>query len=472
MDTAAPACARQRRGLRRALWLLACLCIGLPLLALAIGNLWLGSSSGRSWLAARITAATTLDSSIGGASWSPWNGAILRDVRIEQPAILRDAVGWPLAEIATLRARPAWLASLRGRLTLAEIELENPRIVLPVQLLSHFVQSPPPAVEPPPDPQPEPAIQPAPSPEPPAAAPPLPTEPGPPPEAAAASPAPDRRPTSWIRVRKGSFRLVFAGMETALIEVPDIRGDFPIAGGPATALLGTGPLEIFGQNGHARLQAPLTWQEPMLTFGPVETEEGGLKLKLAAGIVRASGLPLHVEINLPEQAPPALALAGGRGRAGRLSADFRFRGLLLSPATWESDFVTRASDCSLELGSQQSHFGLGGCLAVLRRGVVSCVDARLIGDELSFLANGTVLPDGRAAAVLRVVAAPETALSMSSRLFPGIRNAPSFTELGTPQRVAIDLEAFGTLGDLSLRFGRDGPVMEFQDALSQPAASQ
>jgi len=474
METAAPAPARQRRGLRRAAWLLACLCIGLPLLGFGLGNAWLGSTSGRGWLAARITAATTLESSIGGASWSPWKGATLRNVRIEQPAALRDATGWPLAEIATLRARPAWLACLRGRLTIAEIELRNPRIVLPVQLLSHFAQSPPETLGNPPSPQPEPATRPEPEPpQPPVAAPAAPTQVNAPPAPSAAGPAVvDRRPTSWIRIRDGSFKLVFAGMETALIEMPEISGDFPIAGGPATARLHTGRMEILGQAALQPLQAPLTWQEPMLGFGPVETDEGDLKIKLAARIARTSGLPLHLEINLPEQVPPTLNIAGGRAGSQRLAADLRFRGLLLSPTTWEADFITRASEVGVMLDGQPSHFGLGGCLAVMRRGVVSCVDARLIGDELSFLANGSILPDGRAAAVLRVVAAPDTALKISSKLFPGIRSAPSFTALSTPQRVAIDLEAFGTLGDLSLRFGHEGPLMEFQDALNQPAASQ
>jgi hypothetical protein len=475
METAAPAPARRRRGLRRALWLLAGFSLGLPLLVFGLGNLWLASDWGRGCLAARITAATTLEASIGGASWSPWNGATLRDLRIEQPTVLRAAVGSPLLEVAILRARPAWLASLRGRLTLAELDLQKPRIVLPVQLLTHFARDQTPAAEEPaPDSEPEPETQPAPEPqEPPLAALPPPAPPDAAP-GAIVTPAPlpaDPRPTTWLRIRDGSFKLVTATMAGALIEVPGINGDLPIAGGPAGADIAIGRLEILGQALLPPLQAPLIWQEPVLKIGPVSTGQDGMNLNFAARIARAGGLPLQVELQIPEQAFPGLDVAGGRAEAGQIAADFRFRGLLLAPTTWESDFITRASDINLALQGQPTHFGIGGCLAVLRRGVISCVDARLIGDDLSFLANGTILHDGRAAAVLRIVSAPETATNLSRRLLPGIDDAPAFTELSTPQRVALDLEAFGRLGELDLRFGREGAVVGFQDALTPPTRS-
>ncbi|RYD29468.1 MAG: hypothetical protein EOP86_21680 [Verrucomicrobiaceae bacterium] len=89
---------------------------------------------------------------------------------------------------------------------------------------------------------------------------------------------------------------------------------------------------------------------------------------------------------------------------------------------------------------------------------MSCVDARIVGDQLSLLGNATILSDGTAAGVLRIVAPPETTVSMVNRFFPGLQAPPAYSSMSTPQRVALDVEASGSIGDIRIRLGKNGPL--------------
>jgi hypothetical protein len=82
----------------------------------------------------------------------------------------------------------------------------------------------------------------------------------------------------------------------------------------------------------------------------------------------------------------------------------------------------------------------------------------MISDELSLLGNATIFADGRAAGAARAVASPESAAALAKRIYPSVAGTRSLTPLGTPQRAAFDLEAFGNCNQLFLRLGKDGPL--------------
>lgn len=147
-----------------------------------------------------------------------------------------------------------------------------------------------------------------------------------------------------------------------------------------------------------------------------------------------------------------------------MAASARFRGLLLAPQTWQGDWVAEAKEPAGKIGGQQAAFDRGSAIVVLRGGLLSCVDARLIGDELSFLGNATVLADGRVAAALRMVAPPANLEGIVNRFFQNQSGIP-LTPLSTAQRTAFDVQAFGNLQQTYLQVGKDGPVMQ----LRQPA---
>lgn len=432
MEDEAPKRAR-RRGLRLCLWLAPPLILIAALPAL---NLWLASPLGRSWIAEKIRQRSGLESRIAGASVSPWNGIQVRGLELLQPAPLRAAVSEPLIKVGNLKLTPVWRAWLRGRTEIQAIDLDSPQLVFPVEILADLAkqhtppQAPAVAVNPP---QPVPATpleKPA---APPAGKP----DPSIPPPVSIQLP-----PTGWLRVRNASFRIISASRNKDLLAVSGIRGEVPVSGSPARSKLHIASLRILDHETLADVDAKLDWRPPFLTLQPLETLAHGVKLSAAGQAALVRGLPLQVDVQAPSQ---VLALdqlpMNGRVEAAAFAGSARFRGFLLAPASWQGEWVAQAERVKVRAAEQDANFDRGHMITTLRGGVLQCGDARLIGDDLSLLGNAALLADGRLAAVLRIVAQPDAASAIGSRLIPN----PRLTPLFTPQRVAVDLHAAGNL---------------------------
>jgi hypothetical protein len=256
--------------------------------------------------------------------------------------------------------------------------------------------------------------------------------------------------------------VVHAGSQRNLIEISKITGSIPIAGDPAQAALKIDSVSAFGNKLVRSLAAQLDWTYPLLSLKPLETEIGGYKFVLAGRIASFSGLPIQIDAGFPRQSLATVSLPfDGQASAEALAATGRFRGLLLAPGTWQGDLVAESVAPSIRVAGRENKFDRGSAITVLRGGAISCVDARLIGDELSLLGNATLLADGRAAGAARLVATPESATAIVKGIFP-IVAAPSLTPLATPQRAAFDLEAFGNISQLFLRLGKDGPIVNLK----------
>lgn len=470
MEAEAPI-GEKRRGLRRWKWLL----LAPPLLTVAglmLSNLLLLTPWARGWIAAKIERQTGLETRVAGASWSPWGGASLHGVELQQPAALRAAITSPLARIGTLQVAPVWRAWLRGRLEVRSISLDTPRLVIPLELLSHLTRSKTPQTPAPPPPPAAAATPPPPAaavtPPPAAAAGPPAATPSPPPPVVAAPPppplpAPPPQPTGWLHLKNASFSIVSVRSKTPLFEIPEISGSLPIAGDPAQSVLEIPSVSFAGTAAFANLSPTLEWKPPVLSLKPLELEFHGCKFLIAGKIGSLTGLPLQLEAKLPKQALSPVTLPfDGRLESEAIAMNFGFRGLLLAPPTWQGDFVAESQATSLRVAGHGAKFDRGGVVTVLRGGQLSCVDARLISDGLSLLGNATLLADGRAAAALRLVAPPANLEGMAKKAFPTLES-PCLTPLGTPQRSAFDLEAFGNISQLFLRLGRDGPIVNLQN---------
>ncbi|MES2923337.1 MAG: hypothetical protein V4819_17410 [Verrucomicrobiota bacterium] len=454
MDSAAPI-GGTRRGLsrwRRAIPAL----LGLPVLMFLLGNLVLSSAWSCRWIATKIQLRTGLEARVGGASWSPWNGASISGLELLQPAPLRALIKEPLVEIDRVRVTPVWPAWLRGRIEIRSIELETPRFVLPVELMSHLAAPP----QPPSTPTAPPVV--------PTAPPPAVIQPAaPPPPVASVEPQklPPRpalppQPTGWLRLKNASFAIVHAGSIHPLLEISKTSGAIPISGDSAQSILKIGGVSAFGKEAISNLATTLDWTFPLLSLKPVETEIDGYQFLIAAKIGALSGLPVQLEAQLPRQALAAFAVPfDGQAAAESIAANLRFRGLLLAPGTWQGDLVADASAPNIRVAGHETKFDKASAVIVLRGGLLSCVDARLISDDVSVLGNASLLADGRAAGAARLVATPESVSTIVSRIFTNLTSPPSLTPLATPQRAAFDLEAFGAIGRLFLRLGKDGPIV-------------
>ncbi len=448
-----------RRGSRR--WRrVVLILLAFPAIALLLGNLLLASPLSCRWIAGKIQSRTGLETRVAGASWSPWNGAALNGLEFLQPVALRAVVKDPLLKCTSVRVTPVWRAWLRGRLEVRNIELDTPRILLPLEVISSLAGTPAPpttAAAPPIAKAPLPTQPPAAPPVPPAPAPPA----APPAVAVAASPqAPPPQPTGWLRLKNASFAIVHAGSRRTLVEFSNTRGSIPTSGNPAQSILEIGGISVLGNPVFTDLSANLDWTSPLLSLKPLDLVVGSYKLVFAAKIAKYSGLPLQIEAQLPRQPLASFALPfNGNAAAESIAANARFRGLLLAPGSWQGDLLTEAVSPTVRIGGHDAKFDKASSVTVLRGGILSWVDARMIGDELSLLGNATLLADGRLAGAARVVASPESAAGIANRTFPILQGAPSLTPLSTPQRSAFDVEAFGNISQIFLRLGKDGPVI-------------
>lgn len=446
----------RRRGFRRRILIGAAL---FPLGILALANAWLALPPGRDWIAGRIRNKVRLEVRVGSTTITPWNGVTLHELEFLQPPPLRAAVREPLARIETVHLAPVWESWLRGRPELQSVELDSPRVVLPLELIADIARSQKPAAPPAPQVAAAPTAAPPANPQP-AAPPPAPAaKPEPPPQVPAIPP----RPTGWLRLKNASFTVLSASSGKPCIEVSRFNASIPVSGNAAESPLDIGSIRIAGKDALTDLHAALAWQAPLLTLKPVGTENRGIKFMLTGKLGLTSGLPLQVEAGVPKQKPAPLSLPGdGHAEAEAIAANARFRGFLLAPGTWQGELVTEALSPSAHIGGHDAKFDRGFAITVLRGGLLSCADARLIGDELSLLGNATLLADGRVAGTLRVVAPPDSVTAIVNRVFPKIPQPPVLTELSTPQRTAFDLEAFGNIRQVFLRLGKDGPIMELQ----------
>ncbi|RYD31851.1 MAG: hypothetical protein EOP85_22330, partial [Verrucomicrobiaceae bacterium] len=154
MDAGTPNGAR-RRGFRRWRTVLVLLAAS-PLLLLVALNLVLCTPWARGWIAKKIgQRAGGLEATMARASWTPWGGITVGGIELLQPPPLRAAVKQPLVSVESVKADPVWRAWLRGRQEISGLVIDTPRVVLPLELVSHLAANAAPVAQPS---QPPPAV--------------------------------------------------------------------------------------------------------------------------------------------------------------------------------------------------------------------------------------------------------------------------------------------------------------------------
>ncbi|MFD0894448.1 hypothetical protein KBB96_06490 [Luteolibacter ambystomatis] len=450
-----------------------------PWLCLLAGNLWLASPWGKSWLARKISAKTGLTAHLESATATPWTGICLKGLVLDQPESHRSRIQEPLLKVESIRAWPRWESWLRRQWELQSLEIDSPRAVLPVRWLSHLVpiqQSEPPTLAAAASPQaPAIAIRPASS-QPPVGPlpvipesselPPIPpltvSLPPPPPGAAIAG----ESPTVWVTVRNGSFALMAEGIPEPLMELDGLDTAVPVAGGPADSSMRVSRLRSAGAGLATQVCVPLRWQSPILFLGPADSQFAGLDWKFGGKVGLVPGLPVEFESEIPLQTDRKWTFpTQGECSVREYRSTARFGGFLSHPFSWKGATQVEASGISLSLPGQPAcHFDRGGATLLMANGIVSCPELRLIGDNLSLLGNATVIPDGRAAGVLRIVAEPSFAMSLTTH-FQRSGKRIAFGQLGTPDRLASDILIAGNGEGTLIQLGQGGDTLNAQDAV-------
>lgn len=435
------------------------LAIVIPLLAFGISNLFLVSPKGRALIAAKIKGRVMLDASVQGATWSPWNGFTVYGLRLEQPEALRKDIAKPLLMVESASIHPDWLALLGRKVELKGLEIVKPEVLLPIELLSQIPQEeqPPALAAKAPDlaaaspapgagsPLQQPRSSPTPLAEPKAA----PENQVPP--AAVKSVTVESAPTFWMNIREGRFGIVSLGSPSRLLDAAGINGDMPLAGKAAESRITIERLTGFGQTSPGKVILPLKWESPGLSLKATDGQLSGLDFKIGGQIGLVPGFPFMIDTLIPEQKGREFRLGGNaKGKLGAVVAKGRMQGYLAIPATWQGQGVAQVSEVDAELDGHKSSFDTGRALLAFQKGAFRCLDARLLGEEASVMGNAAVLSDGRMAAIVRIVAKPETLLSISGYIRSD-STEPHLTPLSTPQRAALDVQVFGRPGKLFYR---------------------
>ncbi|QTN34065.1 hypothetical protein HZ994_17650 [Akkermansiaceae bacterium] len=436
------------------------LALAAPPLAFGISNLYLVSPKGRAFIAAKISRLLPLETSVQGATWSPWNGITVYGLRAEQPPALRKAFGRPLVSVESVRIHPDWMELARKRLSIKGMEIVKPELCIPIELLSQIQQKEDVPVLAATNPNPATARPQAQVPAAPEGG-----VPSPPPSAGAgqrphvltAPPSKPTEPTTWMDVRGGSLRIVTLMLRTPLFHASGINGGVPLAGKDATSLISIERLTGTGGTAPGKTEIPLKWSAPALTAGTVDGGIFGLDFRIGAQVGLVQGLPFLVECVVPEQNGWEMRTGSGlEAKAGKIAAQGRVQGYLQAPATWQGQWIVEAGGVDAGHGAQRNRFERGQAIFLFQNGALRCPDARLVSEEACIIGNGMLLSDGRLAANARVIASPEALAAISKFTQPGGK-APHLTPLSTPQRSALDLQLYGRPGVI---FFKPDPMAE------------
>jgi len=422
-----------------------------PLLAFAVSNLFLLSSKGRSYVAARIQRVIHLETSVQGGSWSPWNGFTVYGLHIKQPEPLRNAIPAPMLTAETIRIHPDWWALAKRRLVIRSVEVHKPDLALPIELLSQIPSAPvTPAIA---AKQPDlAAVNPSPPETPEAVVPPI----SPPPLAtvekqvtAQAQPRPDETaPTFWISIGEGRLRIVSAMTKEPLYRIARIDGAIPLGGKSARSALTLGGIGFLNHTLPETVRVPINWKSPVLGTGVIDGGLFGLDCKMEARIGFTIGIPFFIAGVVPKQDGKEIVLSEAlRAKLGAVAGQGRIQGHLLAPGSLQGQGIIQALAMEGEYAGHKANFHHGQAMVIFQGGALRCLDARLVGDETSILGNAMLLSDGRFAGAARIVATPES-LGAISRFIQADGSTPQLTALSTPQRAALDMWIFGSPGNV------------------------
>ncbi len=444
---------RKKRRIRRILAVL----LLTPFLLLALANLVLATSWARGYLGRKLSARLGVETTVGRATCTPWDGFAIGNLRCLQPAPLRDSLEAPLLEIREIRVHLQWTRLLRGKFAVSHVRIDRPRLTLSLEMAATMVSAgattPAPAVAPPP------VVA--------ATETPVPKGGAPPPSPASSKatsgtspPAPDSSTigTAWVEIMDGGGELWLSG--TRLASFRGVSANIPFAGAPTFSKFQLHELELFGQVLGRDLTFPLSWRAPELRCDAAEFRLAELQVKFSAALGVMPGTPFAIDISLPPQ--PAQGdpwFQHAKPTAAKLEARLQALGLIRHPSTWQGLAAASAESVTMQSGGQSVAFDESRANLVLQAGVLQCPDVRLTGDRASFLGNGQLRSDGQGTGVLRVVVPPDTAAAWTKRLTIG-GQTPVFAPLETPDRMFIDLRWFSYPGGQGgIELGAGGPVV-------------
>lgn len=473
-DDSGTASRRRFRVRKLALWLLL-----IPLLFYGVSNLWLSSSWGRSMAEAKLKGRTGMDWQVQGMSWSPWNGFTVRGAKMLQPKSMRAHLVQPLLEVERIQVRPYWGQLFRGHPRIREFIVHAPKITVSAEMLAALASDAAQKQSPPQSNNPQEAVVPN-----------TPVKPQPPtsPQGKPKQPKPDPKPpvkkstkpvtlpdgkerppaglALHLVVKNASIRVVSISKGVDLLDVKNINLNLPVLGEDAEGTIQLGEVKVPAVERMHDIEQTIVWKRPYLEVEEQTVEIDGVKIRYIAQLAIARGAPFLVDMVVDSQRLDHVTLLDRFAvdlQAGKIAGKIKASGALTKPMTWKSSAIVMADQLSMteKHGDHKIHFDELSIPAVFQRGSLRWSSARVIGEDVSVLGNGSVSVRDGVNSVTRFVVSPEIALGLR-RAMNGAHLIKSgdrwWQDLDTPDRKYRDVCLTGPIAapevDIGGRHGK------------------
>lgn len=501
----------QRRGAKKRLllWVVAPVVI-LLLVVYLVSNLALPKLAEK-----ELRKRTRLNWSVAGGSWTPWSGVTLRGMRAElevQEGVLIP----PVLEVEELQVLPYWRSLFQRRPQFREVMVKEPKGNVPIQLIALMAPAqvgtqgvadereevpklaqadPDPPKKPEKDPikpekeKPDSKPKPKPSQERKKKEKKNPEKKKKPSEGEKKKPkeknekrkveqekVPESLP-SRIKVRGGEFVIYSIGKLEKGVRLSGVEMDVPIGGPAAQGAVSLGKVDLGGSLEMEPLGQKLEveWKEPFLIWPRQSLSWQGLEVFFGGRLQQRGGGLFTAEVQVKPGKMDTLSFPRQNGlevKVAEVRAGVaRCRGSLSHPGTWRGEVAVDVRGVQFGKGNQQlgPEFDVGQLVGVCRQGVLNIADARLRSEQFSLMGNGLGTANGKAWAVMRIVASPEYA-RMLNRVAVGSKISHGWTRswlspFGTPDRLFRDLHVEGSVDQLMVDVGKKGQWVEVRTVL-------
>jgi|TARA_B100000959_G_scaffold196728_2_gene205738 hypothetical protein len=444
-----------------------------PLLVLSLGlliisNLILQTRVVRNWFEQKLERRSECEWNIGSLSWTPWTGIQVRDVTAE---LSNQEVGMTVRSLcrADVDVQFYWDALPKGMFELREVRVRRGTIAIPMELLALLPGKEAPEKDPPVSPErpPEPKGEKS--------------EAGPKLEgkkpgnqsARGNDPAPGPAGRPFMVILDHCEIGVYSnkGKGKGGFVLHNLRGELPLKGEDASGWIECDGVTLGGRVLSGAWRNLVEWHRPFLRLAPTEFEWEGLSVR-SEGSFRMRGTPRFlVSIETPAgpirmNRVPMAPWSEMGVEAARVHMQGSLGGTLTALNSWRGDLEVEASDLDLThaVWGDKVAFEHGKLTASMRGGTFQVIDGRLHSEQLSFLGNGMIVPDGRVRGVLRVVSDSDRAAAIT-RFAVGAMLTGGWTRswlapLVTSDRHYRDFQLKGTLDRAVIDVGRKGEDME------------
>jgi len=220
--------------------------------------------------------------------------------------------------------------------------------------------------------------------------------------------------TVWITISDARLQILSVAATRPLFEIRNIAGKIPMGGKSEGSKLRLGSVKSLGNTLSKAATIPLHWKENILRTDIIATDFSEITCDIQASMRLTRGLPFQIYALTKEQSEKKIEISESVDvTLGTVAGQGRFQGYLIAPGTWQGQCFAEALDIVGSFQGQENHFERGQMVVIFKDAILRCLDARLIGETMSILGNATMLKDGRAAAIARIVSEPDTLMEFS-----------------------------------------------------------